>query len=196
MPATTTKRKRGRPRKPDSEKRRNNVTIRMRDSLKRRLKEAAVDAGRSLSEEIEFRLEKIFVERVVFGGDMGYEGACLLFATIKMYEDTSGKSWRDDPDGNVLVRAIADDFFRRWGPGGLKAFQPISQDHFHDLFKSGTSGTVYVGDLDIPPPTDKDLEEAYKLFKPGVTEHLLDSDIAPPTDKDKERAHAKWGSRK
>ena len=194
MPTTTTKQKRGRPRKPDSEKRRNNVTIRMRDSLKRRLKESAVDAGRSLSEEIEFRLEKIFVERVFFGGDMGYEGACLLFATIKMYEDTSGKSWRDDPDGNVLVRAIADDFFRRWGPGGLKAFQPISQDHLHKLFKPGV--TEYLLDSDNAPPTDKDKERAHKLFKPGVTEYLLDSDIVSPTDKDKERAHARRGLRK
>ena len=57
MPATT-KKKRGRPRKPDSEKRRNNVTIRMKDDLKRRLEEDAYSQGRSLSEEIEFRMER------------------------------------------------------------------------------------------------------------------------------------------
>ncbi len=100
----------------------------MRDSVKERLQESAANAGRSLSEEIEFRLELIFAERIYFGGDRGYEDACLLFMAITMYQITSGKSWRDDPDGNLGVRAIADDFFRRWGPDGLAALQPCPQD--------------------------------------------------------------------
>ena len=162
MPATTTKRKRGRPRKPDSEKRRNNVTIRMRDSLKRRLKESAVDAGRSLSEEIEFRLERIFVERDFFGGDMGYESARLLFATIKMYEDRSGKSWRDDPDGNEWARAVADDFFRRWGPGGLRAFQPLSPA-LRKLVKLGVSDDLL--DAYSTPPKDKKRKRASRSLR-------------------------------
>ena len=162
MPATTTKRKRGRPRKPDREKRRNNVTIRMRDSLKGLLKESAVDAGRSLSEEIEFRLEQIFVERVFFGGDLGYQSASLLFATIYMYEQKSGKSWRDDPDGNVLARAVADDFFRRWGPGGLKAFEPMSQD-LRKLVKPG--GSFELLDAYSTPPKDKKRKRASRSLR-------------------------------
>ena len=128
MPTTTTKQKRGRPRKPDSEKRRNNVTITMRDVVKERLQEAAANAGRSLSKEIEFRLELIFAERIYFGGDRGYEDACLLFMAIMMYQITSGKSWRDDPDGNLAVRSIADDFFRYWGPNGLGLRKAFPED--------------------------------------------------------------------
>ena len=138
MPATTTKRKRGRPRKPDSEKRRNNVTIRMRDAVKRRLEKAAAKAGRSLSEEIEFRLEWTIVERAYFGGDRSYESACLLFAAITMYEITSGRSWRSDPGGNLWVRAIADDFFQRWGPDGLKDLQPFPRE-LREVVKPGVS---------------------------------------------------------
>ena len=50
----------GRPPKPESQRRRNNVTIRMRDSVKKNLQVSAESHGRSLSEEIEWRLEQSF----------------------------------------------------------------------------------------------------------------------------------------
>ena len=158
MAASTTKRKRGRPRKPDSEKRRNNVTFRIRDSLKGILEESAVDAGRSLSEEIESRLEATLVERHFFGGDVGYEAARLLFAAIKMYENISEASWKDDPDCNLMVRAIADDYFRRWGPSGLDAFEPKSQD-LRKLVKQGVSDYLLMAYIN--PFKDKDHERAH-----------------------------------
>lgn len=51
------RRPRGRPPLMPSRRRRNNVTIRMRDQLKADMQRAATANGRSLSEEIEFRLE-------------------------------------------------------------------------------------------------------------------------------------------
>lgn len=54
------RRARGRPRIEPSERRRNNVTMRLRDETKARLERDARDNQRSLSEEIEMRLEMSF----------------------------------------------------------------------------------------------------------------------------------------
>ena len=49
--------KRGRPRLNPEQRKRNNVTLRLRDKLKQQLAEQADANGRSLSEEMEYRLE-------------------------------------------------------------------------------------------------------------------------------------------
>jgi len=49
--------KRGRPRLSPKQRKRNNVTLRLRDELKQQLAERADANGRSLSEEMEYRLE-------------------------------------------------------------------------------------------------------------------------------------------
>ena len=49
--------KRGRPRLNPAQRKRNNVTLRLRDKLKQQLAEQADANGRSLSEEMEYRLE-------------------------------------------------------------------------------------------------------------------------------------------
>ncbi len=54
--------RRGRPPISPERRKRNNVTLRVRDDLKRQLKAAAQANGRSLSEEMEFRLEQAFQE--------------------------------------------------------------------------------------------------------------------------------------
>ena len=51
---------RGRPAIKPSERKRNNLTFRVRDALKDELRFAAMEAGRSLSEEVEHRLEQSF----------------------------------------------------------------------------------------------------------------------------------------
>ncbi len=67
-------RKRGRPAKPPSQRKRNNVTTRMRDQLKERLEGEARPSDRSLSEEIEFRLERSFLDDARFAALMGEDG--------------------------------------------------------------------------------------------------------------------------
>jgi hypothetical protein len=54
------KRSKGRPPKPPSDRKRNNLTFRARDNLKADLELAAEKAGRSVSEEIEYRLNRDF----------------------------------------------------------------------------------------------------------------------------------------
>jgi hypothetical protein len=54
-------RRRGRPPLPLGEAKRSSFNTRLRAVLKTRLQQAAADEGRSLSEEIEFRLERSFL---------------------------------------------------------------------------------------------------------------------------------------
>ena len=54
------KRQPGRPSLPDDEKRSRNLTFRSRTDLRDRLSAAASKSGRSISEEVEFRLEESF----------------------------------------------------------------------------------------------------------------------------------------
>ncbi len=113
MPATT-KKKRGRPRKPDSEKRRNNVTIRMKDDIKRRIQEAADSQGRSLSEEIEFSLERRFLEEAAYGGKELNGLLMLMVGAAEIIQARTGKSWSSDWETSVKVRAA-------WTKLGLEA---------------------------------------------------------------------------
>ncbi len=114
MAASTTKRKRGRPRKPDSEKRRNNVTFRMRDSVKKRLQESAANAGRSLSEENEYHLERALLEEETFGGRQFHALFGLLGNAAVLIEQQTGKAYFEDYYTYVAVRAawqrLIDDF--------------------------------------------------------------------------------------
>jgi hypothetical protein len=57
------KRGRGRPLKPAAARKRNNLTIRVRDALKANLESRAQENQRSLSEEAEFRLEGSFADQ-------------------------------------------------------------------------------------------------------------------------------------
>ena len=104
MPATT-KKKRGRPRKPDSEKRRNNVTIRMKDDLKRRLEEDAYSQGRSLSEEIEFSLERKDLKEAGYGGKELNGLLMLMVGAAEIIQARTGKSWSSDWETWIAVRA-------------------------------------------------------------------------------------------
>ena len=61
-------RRRGRPPRTEGEPKRAAFHTRLRAGLKERLEESAAKAGRSLSEEIEFRLERSFSEDRSLGG--------------------------------------------------------------------------------------------------------------------------------
>jgi hypothetical protein len=56
------KRKRGRPPLPEAERKQAGLTFRARDVLRQRLAEAAKQSGRSISKEIELRLERSFLQ--------------------------------------------------------------------------------------------------------------------------------------
>jgi hypothetical protein len=62
------KRKRGGQPKPAAERKRNNMTFRVRDSLRAELQASADKHQRSVSEEIEYRLEHSFQAERILGG--------------------------------------------------------------------------------------------------------------------------------
>lgn len=66
MPETA-KRGRGRPPKAEGERKRNNLTMRLRDETKNKLQGAAAANTRSLSEEAEARLDRSFEWEEAFG---------------------------------------------------------------------------------------------------------------------------------
>jgi hypothetical protein len=62
------KKRRGRPALPEAERRSRNLTFRSRRNLRKKLQEAAAANGRSVSEEIEWRLDRSFDHDEIFGG--------------------------------------------------------------------------------------------------------------------------------
>jgi len=97
------KRKRGGQPKPAEERKRNNLTFRARDQLKADLEAAAEYSGRSVSEEIEYRLQRSFVEDEqianTFGDRRTYRvfQICATATRVLFNPDDESKSWLDDP---------------------------------------------------------------------------------------------------
>jgi hypothetical protein len=67
MTDSAARRPRGRPKVSDAIRKRNNVTTRMRDDLKSRIEQSADAQERSISEEIEARLQRSFAEDARLG---------------------------------------------------------------------------------------------------------------------------------
>lgn len=61
----TTPKRRGRPPKPPEERKGGNLTFRTRADFRERLEEAAAQSGRSVTEEVELRVERSFESEVV-----------------------------------------------------------------------------------------------------------------------------------
>ena len=99
---------RGRPRLPDDQAKRASFTTRLRGELKERLEEEAQIAGRSLSEEIEFRLETSVLSQDardrLFGGNHNVALAQILGSSVALIETVRGSTWVADREtcGAVL----------------------------------------------------------------------------------------------
>ena len=99
-----TARRRGRPPIEPSQRKRNNVTVRVRDETKGQLAAAAVLNGRSLSEEIEARIEESFLSEtamrkrleVEFGSAHSYALAKVIAFVATEIEETTNARWFDD----------------------------------------------------------------------------------------------------
>ena len=97
MESTGSRRRRGRPPK-GGEGKRASFNTRIRDSLKRQLEQAAADAGRSLSEEIEFRLERSVDDKPLFDAlQLVYgpriAGLMLLMSEVVRATDAMSGPW-------------------------------------------------------------------------------------------------------
>jgi hypothetical protein len=124
------KRSRGGQPKPAIERKRNNVTIRVRDQLKADLQAAAVLAHRSLSEEIEFRLQQWSEYQRILG-----ELETFKARMAEMRHQTEARMVEAQRQTEVAERYRAG-----WGkrynpnvPGGIEWFAP----GMHNIPQSG-----------------------------------------------------------
>src|SRR5438874_5154218 len=123
----SSKPRRGRPPKAGAAKRAS-FNTRIRDSLKASLEEAARDAGRSLSEEIEFRLEREQTLAAAMASALGGNKAAALFlelaAEARLWGD--GERWLDDYSAFNTVRA-------RWEALLDRATREMPYEIKHDI---------------------------------------------------------------
>lgn len=90
--------RRGRPPLSETERKGRNLTFRSRNQLRKRLVAAARSNKRSMSEEIEGRLES------TFSVDPTLE---MIFSVMNL-ESLQGKNWKDDQTSAETVRAAVD----------------------------------------------------------------------------------------
>jgi hypothetical protein len=103
--ATSKPARRGRPPLKSGEAKRASFNTRLRNALKEHLEEAARAAGRSLSEEIESRLERSFDRTASLGG-LEYEALFqMMAAAARIIEARLGKSPFSDPEASFVARS-------------------------------------------------------------------------------------------
>ena len=103
--ASAKKRARGRPPLEPGRAKRSSFNTRIRSQLKEHLEREAKSAGRSLSEEIEHRLEWSFRDEEGFGGKENYALFKMMGAAADVIQARTGKLWMADWDTSVSVRA-------------------------------------------------------------------------------------------
>jgi hypothetical protein len=95
--------------------RRHPISFRTTEELREGLEHAASTAGRSLTQEIEYRLEQSLREedllRRYFGSDEAIELLKALSFIINLNMNKSGKSWRDDRDTLKNIKYHFSSFF-------------------------------------------------------------------------------------
>ena len=103
-------RKRGGQPKPAEERKRNNLTFRARDELRESIRDAAEGSGRSISEEIEYRLELSVARRDELEHRWGKDMLRIaegMAASLSMIEQVADKSWHQDDKLTDLFKITA-----------------------------------------------------------------------------------------
>ena len=148
------KRKRGRPPKPVSALRRNNVTIRFRDQTKQMLQESAAKNGRSLSEEIEARIERSSADddyfrrmREELGGAEAYALLMIIGRvmhrvgpTAAMMDKKDPRTWSSNPFAyDQVVKGVMTVLDAMRPPGEVKTPPTFTTKTFAEFANPGTS---------------------------------------------------------
>ena len=127
------KRKRGRPPLKASGAKRSSFNTRLTPQLKERLVAEAAEVGRSLSEEIETRLERSFqIEEAVeqalrvvneekykaFGDEARYRVMQFLASNWNLIEQKFGRKASEDIPTALVVSGVFKEFINQYGPEG------------------------------------------------------------------------------
>ena len=127
---------------PPGEGKRTPLNMRTTRELRERLEREAADSGRSLAQEVEFRLEQSFAEeksqaefsdervRAVyaqFGTLETFLVARMLANAIHTIEAVTGKNWMDDPEAHRQTQEACKNILDAFRPPGGKG--PMGIDH-------------------------------------------------------------------
>lgn len=117
MSDAVTKRGRGRPPKPLGDAARGSLTIRVRAEVRADIERASIRYGRSLSEEIESRLEASFAFRQYFRQELGediFAIANAMASSLSYLEDWKGKGWTEDQEVFETFQATVANLLRNY----------------------------------------------------------------------------------
>jgi len=103
------------------------LSTRITAELRSRLEEAAGATGRSLSQEIEFRLERSFEKAADFGGVLNSITLQTMGEFLHKLETATGRPWRADPVVFDMAREIAFSVLEYFGPRRRKPSHPLSK---------------------------------------------------------------------
>jgi hypothetical protein len=137
------RRRRGGQRKPAATRKRNNLTFRTRDQLRAQLERMATASGRSISEEIEYRLTLSFSHDDAFG-----EPAMRRIA---------------------ILMAVAFHSAGNLSSGGKPVAEWINDP---EVFRRATFGTIYALFSAIPNVTDEDIAIEIEGLKGRLLTHI------------------------
>ena len=153
------KKKRGRPALPPGEGKRVPLSMRTTRELRARLDEAVKASGRSLVQEVEYRIECSFLHEDadhrasdavlagvygVFGGEQKYRLMRSLSLVISVIEKRGGGAWDENVEVNEMVNDAIEAFIRRRGPKGVKS---ASAGHFEGAERR-RRGEKFLDELD------------------------------------------------
>ena len=124
MTKKQSKPKMGRPPLPPGKRRGASMGFRPTPGIRGKLEEAAKANGRSMSHEVEARLERSFVE---FGKEETFLVARLLANAIHTIEAVTGKNWMDDPEAHRQTQEACKNILDAFRPPGGKG--PMGIDH-------------------------------------------------------------------
>lgn len=99
-----------------AETKRSQIPVRTTPKARARLQDAAKAAGRSLTQEIEQRLERSLLEENALGGPRTASFFQAAAALIQRVEDTTKASWLDDFETWSAVHAVLPSLMEAWQP--------------------------------------------------------------------------------
>lgn len=116
------KRARGRPAKAAGEKKVANLTFRVRPQMRDDLTAAAEASGRSVSEEVEYRLARSFDHediisqfiRATFGRNANYMLVRIMAGVLSRLDAELGGDWWETDRGRVAAYIAFDDLTKAW----------------------------------------------------------------------------------
>ncbi|WP_165937859.1 Arc family DNA-binding protein [Methylobacterium segetis] len=116
-------RKRGGQPKPAEERKRNNLTFRARDELRDRIRKCAEASGRSVSEEIEHRLELSLAQSDQMRFDLGedvFRIARAMAGSLTHIEMWREKNWIEDDESFSVFQETTRELIRNYRDQILK----------------------------------------------------------------------------